>query len=141
MTNADIARVFSNIATMLEISGSNPFRIRAYREGARVVEEQAESIASIAAKEGGLEELPGIGKDLAKKIRELVTTGTTPMYEELKEEIPLSVVAMTKLQGLGPKRVKTVFKELKITTLEELKNLRETLVERLQLLRSTSRGR
>ena len=54
-------------------------------------------------RKAGLEELPGIGKDLAQKIREIVATGTTPMYEELQEEIPLSVVAMTKLQGLGPK--------------------------------------
>lgn len=120
MTNADIARVFSRLATMLEIDGANPFRVRAYREGARVVESQGESMESLANQEGALEALPGIGRDLAQKIRDLATTGTTPMWEELKAKIPLGVVEMTELQGLGPKRVKTLFETMKITTLAQL---------------------
>ena len=120
MTNADVARVFSRIATMLEIDGANPFRIRAYREGARIVEEQSESVVSLAEGEGRLEELPGIGKDLAQKIREIVASGTTPLYDELKAKIPLSVVELTELQGLGPKRVKTLFEVLHIRNREDL---------------------
>jgi DNA polymerase (family 10) len=69
MNNADVSRLFSRLATMLEIDGANPFRVRAYRVGARIVEEQSESVVSLAAEEGRLEELPGIGKDLAQKIR------------------------------------------------------------------------
>jgi len=112
MTNADAARVFSRLATMLEIDGANPFRVRAYREGARVIEAQGDPVESLAAEEGALEALPGIGKDLAQKIRDVVQTGTTAIYEEMKAKIPLEVVALTELQGLGPKRVKTLFEVL-----------------------------
>jgi DNA polymerase (family 10) len=120
MTNADVARVFSRIATMLEIDGANPFRIRAYREGARIVAEQSESVVSLAGEEGRLEELPGIGKDLAQKIREIVATGTTPLYEELLKKIPLGVVELTDLQGLGPKRVRTLFEVLGVRNRDDL---------------------
>jgi DNA polymerase (family X) len=120
MTNADVARVFSRLATMLEIDGANPFRVRAYREGARIVEEQSESVVSLAGEEGRLEELPGIGKDLAQKIREIVSTGTTPLYEEMQKKVPVSVVELTELQGLGPKRVKTLFEVLKIRNRDDL---------------------
>ena len=112
MTNADAARILARLATMLEIEGANPFRVRAYREGARVVEAQAEPIAVLAAAEGALEALPGIGKDLAQKLRDIARTGTTDLYEEMRKKIPLEVVAMTELQGLGPKRVKTLFETL-----------------------------
>jgi len=120
MTNADVARVFSRLATMLEIDGANPFRVRAYREGARIVEEQSESVVSLAGEEGRLEELPGIGKDLAQKIREIVSTGTTPLYEEMQKKVPVSVVELTELQGLGPKRVKTLFEVLEIRNRDDL---------------------
>ena len=112
MTNADASRILARLATMLEIDGANSFRVRAYREGARIVESQGEPIATLAAEEGALEALPGIGRDLAQKIRDIVATGTTPLYEEMKRKIPLDVVGLTELQGLGPKRVKTVFETL-----------------------------
>ena len=114
LSNADIARVFSRYAVMLELDGANVFRVRAYREAARVLAEVAEPLASLAATEGALEELPGIGKDLAQKIRDLVKTGTTPAYEELKRKYPLELVELTELQGLGPKRVKQLFDTLGI---------------------------
>ena len=112
MTNADVARVFARLATMLEIDGANPFRVRAYREGARVVESHGELVEALAGEEGALEALPGIGKDLAQKIRDVVKTGTTDLYEEMRKKIPVEVVALTELQGLGPKRVKTLFETL-----------------------------
>jgi DNA polymerase (family 10) len=111
-TNADVAEVLSRLATMLEIDGANPFRVRAYREGARVVESQAEPVAALAASEGALEALPGIGKDLAAKIRDIAATGTTALYDEMRSRIPLEVVGLTELQGMGPKRVRTVFEAL-----------------------------
>jgi len=114
LSNADIARVFSRYAVMLELDGANVFRVRAYREAARVLAELAEPLASLAASEGALEELPGIGKDLAQKIRDLVKTGTTPAYQELQQKYPLELVELTELQGLGPKRVKQLFDTLGI---------------------------
>ena len=106
MTNLDIARVFQRLATMLEIDGANPFRVRAYREAARVLDDLGEPAAALDA--AALAELPGIGKDLATKIRDIVDTGTTPMFEEMKKKVPLEVVALTELQGMGPKRVKAL---------------------------------
>ena len=120
MTNADAARILARIATMLEIDGANPFRVRAYREGARVVESQGEPVAILAEQEGALEELPGIGRDLAGKIRDIIRTGTTQIYEEMKARIPDEVAALTELQGLGPKRVKTLFEQLGIRDRDQL---------------------
>jgi DNA polymerase (family 10) len=114
LSNADVARVFSRIAVMLELDEANPFRVRAYREAGRSLADLAEPLASLAADEGALEELPGIGKDLAQKIRDLLATGTTPAYEEMKQKYPLELVELTELQGLGPKRVKQLFESLGI---------------------------
>ncbi|TMQ48071.1 MAG: DNA polymerase III, partial [Candidatus Eisenbacteria bacterium] len=120
MTNAEVARVLANIAVMLEMEGGNPFRVRAYREASRVVLSQAEPVGTLAEEEGRLESLGGIGKDLAGKIRDLVKTGTTKVYDELKAKIPLEVVALTELQGLGPKRVGTLFQVLGVKNRADL---------------------
>lgn len=77
LTNADVARVFVQLATMLELDEANPFRVRAYREAARVVDALPGPVAKLAVEEGALEELPGIGKDLAQKIRDVVERGST----------------------------------------------------------------
>ncbi len=114
MTNAEVARVLERIAVMLEIEGANSFRVRAYREGARVIGAQGGSVTALAGEAGALEALKGIGKDLAGRIRDLVATGTTPMYDELRSRVPDAVVDFTELHGLGPKRVKTLFEALDI---------------------------
>jgi DNA polymerase (family 10) len=114
LSNAEVAQVFSRIATMLEIDAANPFRVRAYSEAARVLGELAEPLAGLADTPGALEELPGIGKDLAGKIRDILGTGTTQTYEEMKKKYPLEVVELTRLQGLGPKRVRLLFETLHI---------------------------
>ena len=114
MTNSEIARVLERIAIRLEIDGANVFRVRAYKEGARIVSELASPVASLAGEPGGLESLKGIGKDLAARIRDLVATGRTDVDDELRAKIPDEVVDFTQLQGLGPKRVKTLFEELGI---------------------------
>jgi DNA polymerase (family 10) len=105
---------------MLEIDGANPFRVRAYREASRVVDSATESVSAMAEEEGKLESLAGIGKDLAGKIRDLARTGHTELLDQMAKKIPLEVVGFTELQGLGPKRVKTVFETLGITTREQL---------------------
>ena len=120
MTNSEIARVFGRLAVMLEMDGANSFRVRAYREAARVVGSQGEPMEGLAAEEGRLEQFPGIGKDLAQKIRDLVNTGTTPLFEEMKAKYPLEVVGLTELQGMGPKRVKTLFEQLHVRNRADL---------------------
>jgi len=114
VTNAEIARVLERLAVRLEIEGANPFRVRAYREAGRIVGAHPEAMSAIAGAPGALEALKGIGKDLAGKIRDLVATGRTELDDELRAKIPDSVVDFTELQGLGPKRVKTLFETLGI---------------------------
>jgi len=114
LTNADVARVFATLATMLEIDGANPFRTRAYKEAARVLDALPEPVARLAGEEGALEALPGIGKDLAQKIRDLLATGSTALYDELLKKYPLELVRLTELQGLGAKRVRVLHDELHI---------------------------
>jgi DNA polymerase (family 10) len=120
VTNGEIARILANMATMLEIEGANPFRVRAYREAARVVETSPDPVATLVREEKRLEGLRGIGKDLAAKIRDLIATGTTPAFEDLKARVPLDLVELTGLPGLGPKRVKAVFDALGVRTRAEL---------------------
>ena len=106
---------------MLEIDGANPFRVRAYREAARVLGEMLEPAARLAVEE--LARLPGIGKDLAAKIRDVAETGTTAMFDEMKLKVPLEVLALTELQGMGPKRVKMLL-ERGIRNLQQLETRR-----------------
>ena len=140
MTNDDIARVFSRLATMLEIDGANPFRVRAYREAARVLGELLEPAAGLDVQ--ALKGLPGIGGDLAVKIRDVIDTGTTALFEETKLKVPLEVVALTELQGMGPKRVKMLLdrgiknrdqleQAARSGALRELPGFGETLVTKL----------
>jgi DNA polymerase (family 10) len=114
VTNAEIARVLERLAVRLEIEGANPFRVRAYREAGRIVGAHPDAMSAIAGEPGALEALKGIGKDLAGKIRDLVATGRTALDDELSAKIPDEVVDFTELQGLGPKRVKTLFETVGI---------------------------
>ena len=122
MTNAKIATVFEQVADLLEFKGSNPFRIRAYRNAARTIHDLPESMAEIVAdRDRSLTEIAGIGKDLAEKVAVLVETGSLPMLNELLSDIPQSVLAILRVPGLGPKRAATLYNELEITTLDELR--------------------
>jgi len=116
MTNAELARALARIGAMLEIDGANSFRVRAYEEGARVVENHGESLAAIVNEPGALEAINGIGKSIALAIRELVASGHTQVLDGLMKKYPDEVVSFTELQGLGPKRVKTLFETLHIST-------------------------
>src|SRR5580700_10825831 len=122
MQNSEVARMFDDYADILEIQAANPFRVRAYRNAARVLGDLAESLADIAADpERKLEELQGIGKDLAIKIDVILKTGQLPQLEEARREVPAGVVAMLRIGGLGPKKVATLFKELSIQSLDDLR--------------------
>ena len=126
MTNIEISRALERLATLLEIDGANPFRVRAHREAARIVDSHAEPMTRFAAEAGALEEIKGIGKDLAQKIRDLAATGDTAMLAELRSRIPDEVAGFTELQGLGPKRVKTLFEELGIRDRTQLEAAAKT---------------
>ena len=122
MNNAQISVLFDEYADLLEIEGANSFRTRAYRNAARTIEQQTESFHEIA--KNSPEELTnydGIGKDLAKKIVQIAHEDTFTELKELKEIIPAEVLLMLRLPGVGPKKVATFFKQLKLDTLEKLK--------------------
>jgi DNA polymerase (family 10) len=118
--NADIAAILNEIADLLEIEQANPFRIRAYRNAARVLAELGRDVRSMVERSEDLTELPGIGDDLAAKISEIVTTGKCRALEKLHAELPPAIGDLLHVQGLGPKRVRTLWHDLDIQTLEQL---------------------
>ena len=118
--NADIAAVFEEIADLLEIQGANPFRIRAYRNAARVVGELSQEVSRLLEKGEDLTELPGIGDDLAGKIKEISGSGHCSLLDRLHTELPPAITELLKIPGLGPKRVKTLYHDLDVQTLEQL---------------------
>jgi len=117
--NADIAAAFEEIAELLELGDENPFRIRAYRNAARIVGGLSLDLAASLAAGKELPKLPGIGEDLAGKIHELADTGTCKLLERLRKRFPAGITEMMRLPGLGPKRVRALF-DRRITSLEAL---------------------
>ncbi len=120
MQNSEIAKAFFDLANLLDIKGENPFKVRAYKNAARVIEGLGESIEKMVHENKDLTKLPGIGKEIAKKIQELVTTGKLSKLEEVKKEIPPTLLELLSIEGLGPKKVHELYTKLKITNLEEL---------------------
>ncbi len=118
--NETIADMFDTIADVLELQGDIPYRIRAYRNAARTIRDLPRPIAEVAA-EGKLEELPGIGKDLAAKIVEYLTTGRMTKYEEVISQVPPGLIELLHIPGLGPKRVRLLHEQLGINDLEDLR--------------------
>ncbi len=118
--NAEIADRFEQLADLLEIQGANPFRVRAYRNAARFIRGHSRSLAELLDEGADLAELPGIGADLAGKIAILVRTGRLPLLEQTAKKVPAPLVAMTRIEGLGPKRAQALYKALKIRSLEDL---------------------
>jgi DNA polymerase (family 10) len=118
--NTDIASIFEEIADFLEIEGANPFRIRAYRNAARTVSGLGAELKDMVAAGEDLTKLPGIGKELAAKLHEILETGTAKALIKLQERIPKTVIEMFKLPNLGPKRVRVLYQDLKIKNLDQL---------------------
>jgi DNA polymerase (family 10) len=119
--NADIANVFDEIADYLEIDGENPFRVRAYRNAARTVRGLGPELKDMVAQKEDLSQLPGIGKELTAKIHEILDTGTARALKKLQAKIPPEVRQILKLPNLGPKRVRVLYHDLKIQSLDELR--------------------
>jgi DNA polymerase (family 10) len=116
--NRSIAQIFSEIADLLEIKGENVFKIRAYRSAADTILACADPVARMDDTQ--LYELPGIGKDLAKKIRELVNTGMCLFHQDLLLEFPPTILDLLRLQGVGPKTVALLYSALNIRSVDEL---------------------
>ena len=120
MDNVEIARALAEVADVLEITGGNTFRIRAYRNAVRTVEAQTVALERRVAEGAALTDLPGIGKEMAGHIRELVATGTLAYRDQLLAEMPRSLLGMMRLPGLGPKKSRRLYDELAVATVEEL---------------------
>ncbi|MBM3642102.1 MAG: DNA polymerase III, partial [Alphaproteobacteria bacterium] len=118
--NAEIAEMFDQTAELLEIKGDNPFRTRAYRRAARVLEGLPKSAAAMLSAGEDLAELPGIGHDLAGKIASIVATGKFDVLQSLKRELPGDLGEIVAIPGLGPKRVKVLIDELGVRSIEDI---------------------
>ncbi|MCM8819780.1 MAG: DNA polymerase/3'-5' exonuclease PolX, partial [Candidatus Omnitrophica bacterium] len=120
MENKQIAQIFREIAKLLELKDDNPFKIRAYQKAAQSIEDLEQNII-VLAEQDKLTEIPGIGKDLALKIKEILQTGKLNYHLQLKKEFPEGLLEMIKIPGLGPKTVKKIYEKFKIDTIEKLK--------------------
>lgn len=118
--NTEIADALDQVADLLELEQANPFRIRAYRNAARVVRGLGTEVVTLVAQGKALSEMPGIGEDLAGKIQELAATEHLPLLDELRRHLPAIALELLRLPGLGPKRVKTLCEKLDIHSLEQL---------------------
>ena len=115
MKNFEIVKILKGIAIFLEMDDV-PFKPRAYERAARSVEALEEDLEEIYQKGGikALEEIPGVGKSIAEKIEELIKTGKLTYYDELRKKVPVDLNSLSRIEGLGPKKIKTLWEELKV---------------------------
>ena len=119
MEKATIADVLEKIATLLELKGENPFKIRAYTNAARSLETWGGNISDLRDEET-LEKIPGIGKAIAAKIKELVETGSLRFFEDLRSEFPAEILELFSLPGLGAKKIKALYEQLAVSSIAQL---------------------
>jgi DNA polymerase (family X) len=120
MENLDIARELDTLADLLEIQGANPFRIRAYRNAVNTVRSSSRSLAAMVAEGEDLTELPDIGDNVGAHIVEFLETGRITRLEEVAADFPRSLADLVRLEGLGPKKVRKLFDELSVRTVDDL---------------------
>ncbi len=120
VTKSEIAAVLTDIGVLLELKGENPFKIRAYQSGARLLEALSEEEIARRVEAGTLEEVKGIGEALAQKITELHTTGRLGFYEKLKGSIPAGLVEILQIPGVGPKKIRALQEKLGIDSIAKL---------------------
>lgn len=122
MENTEIAGIFHDIADLLEVKGENPFRVRSYRNAGDVVEGLPVTLKSIleGGGEKGLEAVPGIGKSIREKVVEILKTGKCHFLDELLKEVPPGVLDILKVSGVGPKKAAVMYRELGISSVDEL---------------------
>jgi len=125
MRNKEVAEKFYELAEVAELAGDNPFKIKAYLEAARVIENLTLPIEDLA-QQNKLTEVKGIGKSIAEKIIEYLNTGKITKLEELKKVVPEGLLELEKVPGLGAKRVKVLYEKLGISNLSELEEAAKT---------------
>lgn len=123
MDNNSIARRFYRLAALMEIRGDDPFRWRSYRNAAEAIEVWPTSLKEIAEKGGeeGLQEIPGVGKAIAKKVIELLERGSFDAWDRLTAETPETVIDLTEIPGIGPKTAALLHQRFKVSSLPDLK--------------------
>jgi DNA polymerase (family 10) len=122
LKNAQVAAALEQIADLLEFDGANPFRVRAYRTAAQTILDLPESVSAIVQNPNrNLTEIRGIGADLAEKVCTLVNTGSLPLLEELLAKIPQSVLMLSRIPGVGPKKASALYRQLGVATLDQLR--------------------
>src|SRR5437588_5032819 len=124
MTKSQIASVLEEIATLLELKGENPFKIRAYANAARSLETFGGNLN--LQDEEALAKIPGIGKSIAEKIKELAATGSLKYWKELRAEFPEAILELFSISGLGAKKIKALYENLKVSTIEQLRKACES---------------
>ena len=125
MTKTEIAAVLEEVAALLELKGENPFKIRAYTNAARSLETFGGNISNLQDEEG-LSKIPGIGKSIAEKIKELAATGSLKYLEELRTEFPAAILELFSISGLGAKKIKALYEQLQVSSIEQLRLACET---------------
>ncbi|WP_456452759.1 DNA polymerase/3'-5' exonuclease PolX, partial [Hydrogenimonas sp.] len=126
LSNSEIADIFNQMADLLEIKGENPFKVRAYRNAARTVQNLGKSLADLVENGMDLTKLPGIGQDLSDAIHEILQTGRFSKLETLKKELPEGLDELLAVEGLGPKRIRLLYETFGITSLEQLAKVAES---------------
>src|SRR5947209_12483406 len=125
MTKSQIAQVLEEIATLLELKGENPFKIRAYANAARSLETFGGNLGDLQDEEA-LAKIPGIGKAIAAKIKELAGTGKLKYLEELRAEFPAAILELFSISGLGAKKIKALYEKLHVSSIEQLRQACES---------------
>src|SRR5438094_7628871 len=120
MTKGDIAAVLEEIGTLLELKGENPFKIRAYANAARSIEAWGGNLSDLQDEEA-LSKIPGIGKSIALKIKELAATGSLKYLEELRAQFPEAILELFSIPGLGAKKIKALFDQLRVSSIQQLR--------------------
>ena len=119
VSKADVARALRNVAAMLEITGDNPFRIRAFENASAAIEDLSDDLATLV-ESGELLEVRGIGKSIFADVKSMLETGTFDEYEKLRAKVPAGVLEMLRVTGMGPKKVKAVYDKLGVKSVDEL---------------------
>ncbi len=120
MENLDVSRTLTTLADLLEIQGASPFRIRAYRNAVNTIDSLSRPLSDMVSAGEDLTELSGVGKSVAKHITELLTTGRITRLDEVSAEVPVTLVELVRLGGVGPKKAKKLFDELDVRTIDDL---------------------
>src|SRR5437667_12718656 len=120
MTKEDIAGVLEKIATLLELKDENPFKIRAYTNAARAIETFGANVTNFQD-EKAVAKIPGIGKSIALKIKELAETGSLKYLEDLRAEFPEAILELFSIPGLGAKKIKALYEQLRVSSIEQLR--------------------